>query len=93
MFPPPFMYKDLITYSYAGLGGDNNLVLAIGSYGPNRPATENVQCRGQIEQESLGAFRKLISELPIDQTPTIFGPEADPRSSVKLPRTLSSGKS
>ena len=74
----------------ASSGGDGNLNLAIGTYGPNPPAAESVQCRGRMTE--ISSCRDLISTLPVDHQPRVFGLEEDPRRDVQIPKTMDSCK-
>ena len=76
------------TYFTYASGGDGNLVLSIGTYGPNPPAAESVRCMGRIP--NVGSCRDAITRVPVSHQPEIFGPEQDPRRDIQIPRAINS---
>ena len=78
------------TYSTSSSGGDGNLVLTLGTYGPNPSAAQNVRCMGQLP--STGSCTDAITRVPVSHQPEIFGPETDPQREVQLPKAINSCK-
>lgn len=67
-------------------GGDNKLVLVLGTYHPS------VDCRGSIGPEWTSCF-DILGDMPADERVLKFGPRGFPEVEQKLPMRIVSGKS
>ena len=82
-------YDPWLTILRPSSGGEN-IVLAIGTYGPNPSADESVQCRGRIAE--VGYCRDTICRIRVDHQRRMFGPVRESISGVLIPKTVNSCK-